>query len=209
MNISSEYFIYINIFIALIYLIFIIVGYVKGFLFEIISLFFTIASVFISWFLAPVLAGLYPILNVASLSKETELLSKLINLNTLVNTVIYFVIMFLVLKLINWIMCFLIKGMNKIPVIGKFNQILGALTGILNATLVTLALSLLLSLPVFENGEEIRKGTVFKYISNVTDQALTYVIDNVDFNNVKNQFEDFDIDNAREEFKQWIDYKNE
>lgn len=208
MNISSEYFIYINLFIVLIYLIFIIVGYAKGFLFEIISLLFTVASAFISWFIAPVLAGVYPIIDIASLNKETELLSKLVNLNALANTVLYFVIVFLILKLLNWILCFVVKGMNKIPVIGKFNQILGGLTGIINATLITLALSLLLSLPIFANGEEIKNGTMFKYINQISDKVLTYIIDNANMNNIKNQFDDFDIDNARDDFKKWLNFKN-
>lgn len=208
MNISSDYFIYINIFVGLIYSIFIVVGYVKGFLFEIVSLFFTIASAIIAWFAAPVLASTFPIINITDLNKETELLSKLININALANTVIYFVIVFLVLKLLNWIISFLVKGLNKIPVIGKFNQILGAIVGIINATLVTLALSLLLSLPVFKNGEEIKNATIFKYINKYSDEALTYIIDNVDLNNIKNQFDNFDIDSARDEFKQWLNMNN-
>lgn len=204
MNIPSAYFIYINVFIGIIYLILIIIGYKKGFLFELVSFAFTIVAGIVSWFVSPVLASLYPIVNLENLSKETELVSKIINLNALLNTAIYFILTFLVLKLFYFLLAILLKGMNKIPVIGKFNQLLGGIAGIFNATIITLVLSLLLSLPIFSNGNEVKNGTVFKYISNLTDKVLTILVDNVDLDNLKNKFENFDVNSARDDFKDWL-----
>lgn len=209
MNISSDYFMYINIFIGLVYLLFIIIGYSKGFLFELISLLYSLISGLVSWFLAPILANLYPIFDINNLNKETEILNKFVDLSAMINTLIYFVIVFLVLKLLYVFIAFILKGMNKVPVIGKFNQILGIFAGIFNATIITLALSMLLTLPVFKNGDEIKNGTVFKYVSEYSDKLLTYIVDNVDLDNVKKQFDNLDIDNARLEFKNWIESKKE
>lgn len=208
MNIPSTYFIYINIFIGLIYLLFIFIGYRKGFLFELVSLLFTIIAGFVSWFVSPVLASLYPIANLENISKETEIISKIVNLNALLNTAIYFVLTFLVLKIFYFVLALLLKGMNKIPVIGKFNQILGALAGVINATIVTLALSILLSLPIFKNGAEIKEATLFRYISNINDSVLDVLVDSIDLDNLKNKFENFDIDSARSDFKEWLQIKN-
>lgn len=207
MNIPSVYFIYINILIGIIYLILIIIGYKKGFLFELVSFAFTIVAGLVSWFVSPVLASLYPIANLENLNKETELVSKIINLNALLNTAIYFILTFLVLKLFYFLLAILLKGMNKIPVIGKFNQLLGGIAGIFNATIITLVLSLLLSLPIFSNGNEVKNGTVFKYISNLTDKVLTILVDNVDLDNLKNKFENFDVNSARDDFKDWLQIK--
>lgn len=209
MKVSSDYFIYIDIAIALIYLLLIIIGYKKGFLYELISLLYTGISLLASWFLAPILASLYPIVNYEDhIVESMQTISKLIDLNPILNTAIYFVIVFLVLKLIYWILALLIKGINKIPVIGKFNQILGIFAGILNATIITLALSMLLSLPVIDNGKEIKDGTVFKYVDEYSQNVMNYFIENVDLNRFKHQFEDFDVDEARQSFKKWLEIKN-
>lgn len=208
MNIPNNFFIFIDIFIAIIYFVFIIIGYKRGFLFELVSLLYSVISILISWFLAPILANVYPIINIDNLNKETELITKVFDLSTMINTLIYFVIVFLLLKLIYIVIAFILKGMNKIPVIGKFNQILGIFAGMFNATLITLSLSMLLTLPIIKNGEHIKNKTLFKYISNYSDKILNYIVENIDFDNIKLQFDNFDIDNARLEFKNWIESKN-
>lgn len=205
MNVPSNYFIFIDIFVVLIYLIFIIVGYKKGFLYELLSLVYTAGSLIVSWLLSPVLASIYPIIKLENSSAEIELLSKFVNLDAILNTIIYFVIIFLILKLFYFVLALIFKGMNKIPVIGKFNQILGSIVGILNATLITLTLSLLLTLPVIKNGSEIKNNTIFKYVSKYTDTIVTYVIDNVDLDHIKQEFDEFDVTKAREEFKNWLE----
>lgn len=186
-----------------------IIGYKKGFLFELVSLLYTAASVAISWFIAPILASSYPIIVLSNVNEEAELLSKLINIDAITNTIIYFVLIFLILKAIYIVIAFILKGMNKIPVIGKFNKILGGLFGIVNATIVTIMLSMLLNLPIFENGNEIKNNTLFIYVDEYSKLALNYVIDNVDLSSVKYRVDNFDINNAREDFRSWLHINNE
>lgn len=210
MNISSNYFIYINIAVAIIYLVFIVIGYKKGFLYELISLIYTGISIAVAWFIAPVLGKLYPIFSLQKLNSEAELVSKFINIDAILNTFAYFTIVFLILKLFYIVLALVLKSLNKIPVIGSFNQILGAVAGIINATVITLALSLLLSLPAFKNGEEIKNGTVFKYVCKYSDSLVNYVVKNVNLDHIKEQFDSFDVENARNDFEQWLDFnKNE
>lgn len=205
MSIPNNYFIYINIFIALIYLIFIIIGYKKGFLFEFISLIYTAGSAILAWFLAPIFASMFPIIMLSDKNTEAELLSKLVNIDAISNTIIYFVIVFLILKLLYLFIAFILKGMNKLPVIGKFNKILGGIFGIVNATIVTIMLSMLLNLPIIQNETEIRNNTLFKYVEEYSDLALNYIVENVDLDYIKNKIDNFDVDNARNDFKLWIE----
>lgn len=207
MKVPSDIFIYIDISILLIYALFIIVGYKKGFIFEIISIVFTGLSLLAAWFLSPVFAGLYPIIKLNNLNNKTEIINKFVNIDALLNSILYFVIIFLVLKLLYLLLSIVLKGFNKIPVIGSFNKILGAFAGVFNATLMILSLSLLLYLPIFENGEEIINKTFFKYIDEYSDSVLNFAIDNSDLNSFKDGFNDFDVDNAREEFKEWLQFK--
>lgn len=205
MSIPSNCFIYINVFIGLIYLTFIIIGYKKGLLFEIISLVYTGVSLVIAWFLAPVFSGMFPIVILSNMNVEAQLVSKLINIDAISNTVIYFVAIFFLLRLFYFLISLLLKGMNKLPVIGKFNKILGGLFGIVNATLVTIMFSMLLNLPLFDNAQEVRNNTLFKYISEYSDVALNYVVDNVDLDGIKAKFDSVDVDKARDDFKAWLE----
>ena len=162
MIIPENYFIYITGFIIAIYLVMIYIGYRKGFLYELVSLLYTAASLILAWFASPVLASLFPLFDISSLNEKYELIDHFFNLNNLLNTVAYFLIIFLVLKLLYVFVALLMKSLNKIPVLGKLNQILGACSGVINATLIALALSMLLSLPLISNGREVREKTILK-----------------------------------------------
>ena len=211
MNIPKEFFIYINIFIIALYLVFIFIGYKKGFLYELISLLYTGLALGAAWFVSPVLASDFPIVDLGQVSGgQYQMISTMLNLNSIVNIVIYFLLTFLVLKLLYVFISLLLKSMNKIPVVGKFNQILGAVFGFVNATLIILSLSMLCSLPILKNGEEIKNGTILKFITSYSDQALNYVMKQVGNNSLSQEVTDFDIEAYREDLKQWIlQHKND
>ena len=206
MIIPESSFVYIDIAIVAMFICFIIVGYSKGFVYEVLSLLYTAISIVASWFLAPIFASMYPLVKLENLNTQAELLSRFINLDVILNTVIYFVLIFIIFKILYILLSLIFKGMNKLPVLGTINKILGAVIGILNATIVTIFLSLLLTMPIFKNGNEIKNNTIFKYINNYSDEAITLIVQNVDLNHIKQQFKDFDINNAREDFKLWLEH---
>ena len=211
MNVPQEYFIYINIFIIALYLVIIFFGYKKGFLYELISLIYTGLALGAAWFVSPVLASVFPIVDLSQVSGgQYHMLSTMLNLNSIVNIVIYFILTFLILKIVYVFISLLLKSMNKIPVIGSFNQILGAVFGFVNATLIVLSLSMLCSLPILKNGEEIKNGTILKYITKYSDEALNYVMLQVGNHNLSQELTNFDIEHYREDLKQWIlQHKND
>lgn len=209
MSIPVEYFGYISIAIGVIFLALVIIGYVKGFLFELVSILYTALSVVASWFVAPILASLYPIISLAKLYPEYAILTNFVNLDALLNTFAYFLICFLVLKVFSWVLSLLLKSFNKIPVLGKANKILGAIVGALNGLLVCLALSMLLTLPIFKNGIEVRNGTILRFTNKLNTITLNFVAEHVDLDHLKEQFDSFDVDSAREDLKNWLDNSNE
>lgn len=204
MIINEKYFIYISIFILVLYLVFMIIGYKKGFIYELVSLIYTGLAILASWFVAPILGKLYPIIKLENIYEDASIVSKLINIDPIINTIAYFAIVFLVLKLFYVVLSLVLKSLNKIPVIGKLNQILGLLAGIFNATLVTLAISLLFTLPVFKNGKEIKEKTILLFVDKYTTEALSYALDNVELKHIEDVFDSIDIDAARLEFKQYL-----
>ena len=208
MNIPEAYFMYLNVIIALIYLAFIIIGYCKGFIYGVISVIYTGLALFISWLLSPVLSNLYPIVNMESESLEAQLLNKFIDTNQIINNVLYFVIIYLVLKVLYIIISLIVKAFNKVPVLGTFNKILGGILGFVNATIVALLISVVLTLPVFKNGNEARDASVLKYIKSTSDKVVSYIIDNMDIK-FDASLDKFDADEVRLEIKEWILNNNE
>ena len=204
MQIPEQYFLYISIFIGAIYVAMMFIGYKHGFLYELVNLLYTAASLALAYFVSPVLASIFPIIDLSKTEGQYKALNDIFNLNKIINTVAYFIIVFLVLKVLYIFISLFVKSLNKIPVIGKFNQILGLVFGVFNATLIVLCLSMLLSLPLIKNGKEIRDKTILRYITKYSDEALTFLVEKAGEQNLGDKIEGFDIDSYREDFKTWI-----
>ena len=204
MVIPESFFIGISIFIVVIYLLMIYLGYKRGLLYELVSLLYTALALFIAWFAAPVLASLFQLFDISKVSDKYALLNKVLNLNSLLNTAAYFLIIFLIMRLLYLFISLLVKGFNKIPVIGGINRIFGALLGVVNGTLIVLALSMLLSTPLIKNGKAIKENTLLKYVSYYSDQAFEYIVEKIYDSNAEFDGEGIDIDSYRQEFKEWL-----
>ncbi len=203
MVIPQNVYIYISIFIAALYIVMMIIGYHKGFLYELVSFLYTGLSLLAAWFLSPVLAKLFPLIDADKLG-QYKVMIDLFHLEETLNIVAYFLIIFLVLKIFYIFISLLMKSLNKLPVIGKFNQFLGAISGIINATIITLAISMLFTLPIFKNVNEVRERTILKYINQFTAQAYSFVMEKVVTDKLDLDLKDLDVDQLREQFKEWI-----
>ena len=181
-----------------------IVGYNKGFLYGLISFAYTGLSILLSWFASPVFAKLFPLIDLDKLSAESMMLNKLLNLNGLINNITYFIIIFLVLKIMYIFLSLLLKSLNNLPVIGKFNKLLGTLFGIFNATIITLFISMLFSLPLFANGNDIKNKTILKYINGFTSDVITIIANNISENKINDTSEVFDVEEYRKELENWL-----
>ena len=181
-----------------------IIGYNKGFLYEIISFAYTGAALAFSWFASPVFAKRFPLINLDKISAEAKVINGFLNLNSLINTIAYFVIIFLILKVLYIFISLILKSLNKIPVIGKVNKILGSLCGIINATIITIFISLLFTLPIFANGKEIKEKTVLKYVNSFTNEIMTLIAKTISENNIDG-IQGIDVDQYRIEFENWLD----
>ncbi|MDO4197388.1 MAG: CvpA family protein [Erysipelotrichaceae bacterium] len=196
--------IFINIFVVLFYIIMIYLGYKRGLVYGLISLLYNLAAIVLSWLVSPVLAVEFPIVNLSNTTDPLSPLYTLVNVDPFINTVIYFIIIFVLSQVLFTFVMLLSKGVNKIPVLGSFNRVLGLLMGFINSTLILILLSLLFVLPVFSNGNEIKDKTLFKYIESGTTAVLNYGADHLD----PNMFADstgFDAEAVRNELKLWIE----
>ena len=198
MVISSSYFIYINLVLLVLYLIGLIVGFKNGLILQIVDLLFNVIALFIAYFVSPILAAHFPLV------KLDEVYTAL-NLNTLIDMLIYIVIVFVILKILYLIIKPLFASVSKIPLLGFINRIGGALMGIVNATIIVLLFCMLLNTPIFKNGNEIKNGTYLKVVDNLSYKALEFSMDHINFDSIKNEIKDFDIDESRKAFEKWLE----
>ena len=197
MNIPNNMFMFIDVVVLLIYVVTLFFAYKRGFLFEVINLLFTLFTMFIAWFLAPIFANLFPIIK---LDKPYSLL----HIEPMLNTLVFFLIIVIIIKLISMFILPLFKKFSNIPLLGGLNRLLGLIIGFINATIIVLVLSMLLSTPLVNNRNEVKENTVFKYVEVYSNEAFKILADNFDFKHISNQIKDFDVDKAREDFKEWL-----
>ena len=151
--------------------------------------------------MAPLLASKITLINI-DLSAYPIL--AIFNLNELFNTIIFFVLIFFVLSIFGFLIKNLFKSVSKIPFLGFFNRILGIAVGFINATIITLLLSLLVSLPFINNGKQIKEESLFKYVNVITNKALVSLSDYIDIDSLSNNIEGLDINHARDELNKWL-----
>ena len=204
MVINENLYIFISLAVIAIYVLLIISGYKHGFIYELVSMLYTAIALALAWFMSPVLADLFPLVDLSTMDGQLKLLNELFALNSMINTVIHFLLVFLVMKLLYFLIAALTKSLNNIPVIGKFNQFLGAFAGFLNATLIVLVFTMLLTTPLFKNGKDVRDHTLLKLVSDTSDKALSYVIGKVSSSDLKSEGVNLDVDAYREELKEWL-----
>lgn len=204
MNIPSNLFIFIDILIVVIFLFCIIKGLINGFVFELINILFLALSFAVAWFISPIFASKVPLI---VLDVKNELALKLIEFSDaviLVNNLLWLVIIVLILNLLFMIIKPIFKKISKIPVIGPFNRVLGGILGGLRAFVICLLISVLLSMPVIQNGKDVNEGTVLKYADDVTSYATNLILNNINLDKIKEEFDDFDVDKARNDLASWL-----
>lgn len=197
MVVNSEYFIYINVFIVVIYVIFALIGYKNGLVLQIIDFIYNILAILVAWFISPIIAAHFPLV------KLDELYTAL-HFDVLIDTLIYCVAIFLILKLIYMFIKPLFKGVSKLPLLGFINKIGGFLLGVVNATIIVLLLSLLLNTPLIENGKEIKENTFLKYCDNLSTKTMELTLKHINLEAIKDSIDNFDIDSSRDDFEKWL-----
>ena len=197
MLVSSQYFIFINAFIVLIYVVFAAVGYKNGLIYEGLNLLISVIGIIIAWITAPILAKHF------LLFELSDLVFELFDVNYYLHLLIYFVLVFLLVRLLYFLISPLLKKLCDLPVLGFLNRLGGLLVACLNATFVVLLLSLLLNTPLFSNGNEIASNTFFKPIKQYSSKLTALIIEKAVEINL-DQYGDFSINECSKQLEEWL-----
>ena len=201
MEIRTDLLFVIDVIIVTVCVFCIVKGYINGFFYELINFIFILLSIVLAWFVSPVLSKAYPIFKLNSGNELIDTISSTLNLNTLFNNVLWFVIVVFVLIILSLLLKPLFKKLVKVPVLGFFNRLLGAIFGILNSFIIILLISIFLSLPVIQNAKEVKQKTLLRYTDKVSKVVNNYIVNNIDLDAVG---DDLDVDKARRELYDYL-----
>lgn len=201
MHITNSYFIIIDIIIVAIFVICFVVSYKNGIIYELISFFMLLISGFLGYFLSPILAKRF------YLFKPELQENPFINSQTIyysINVIIWFVVITVFFVLVFTLIKPLFKKLTKIPVVGWVNKLFGLVFGLIKGFIFCSLLSCLLSTAFFENYNEIKNGTLIKYVDLFSSKAISFVVKNIDYKELNSELSDIDIKNTQEQFENWL-----
>lgn len=195
MYIPENLYFLVDIFVILVMIVCLIVGFKKGFLYQLADLFSFVIAFIIAWLLGPILAE-----HVKIFTADETLLDAIVE--PLINNLLWFVIVIIIVKLIFAIILPVFKTIKAVPILGSVNAIGGLVTGAINGFIWITIFGLILLTPLFENGDDIRDRTIYKPFNAFSDKLITMIAQKIDDEMISEGFEY--VDESREAFDDWL-----
>lgn len=148
-----------------------VMGFTKGFLNRIFSLVAWLASLILAWYLAGALSS--TIMLIPKSIMDHNIVNEVISV--LLNFWVFYLLMVIILRFAFMLFKPLVDGLSKLPILKTVNQVLGVLFGMIISLVVMIALTIILMIPIFQNGQAVIDATPLKY----TQPIVTLVIDHV------------------------------
>ncbi|MBQ6654160.1 MAG: CvpA family protein [Erysipelotrichaceae bacterium] len=160
---------FINIGVIAILVISLIIGYVKGFLWQVLKIIGILAIIILSWILSSGLSELIQIFPRKYAPFASTGLADLFY--DKINTICWFLILFVAGLIILAILKPLFKVITEIPIVKGVNKTLGALLSLIPAFLLIVVVTFILNSAIFANGKEIVGKSLLRYTDDVIDYA--------------------------------------
>lgn len=173
MYLSTQSSFFINIFLISLLLYYILSGYRKGFLLQLIDLLGLIAAFLVAWILAAPLGNQIKLLPESLTPFLGTPLEEVMYKQ--VNIVAWFLLLFAVACILVVAFKFIAKSVQHIPIIASVNKIFGVLFAIVRLFIVAFIIIFVLSTPFFKNGAEIIDNSFLKQFREYGMQALSFI----------------------------------
>lgn len=197
MYIPSSLFNIISLAIIIICFINVIIGYKKGFIFQLLTLLSFLGAFIVAYLCAPIFSNHIVLFKVGTTVVD-EITSHLLNY------FIWFVLILIVTKIVFDIIIQFSKAVSKIPLIGFANKLAGSIFGLFNSFIWIMVISAFLLTPIFKNGQEIRDNTVLKPFNEVTNKVIVEVGSKIDFDRLKIEIDQTEVDAVRGKIEGWL-----
>ncbi|MBR2067814.1 MAG: CvpA family protein [Solobacterium sp.] len=171
--INESWFMYINIAILIMTIVFVFLGYKKGFVRSIVSLFTSLIAMYVAWLFSGILAEHLPIWPVNIHALNGTALAEAAR--RYINEIFWFVVLVILVRILLTFVNYLLKSLKDIPLIGKFDSLLGGVFGVVESCIWIFILSIILALPVFKNGMDVKNNTVIGPVSSISSAIFSHV----------------------------------
>lgn len=148
-------------------------GYIDGFLFKLLDLTATFIALIVSYYIATKLNDAIILIpqDLFSLGVHPQIETFLL---TQANLILLMLIAYALIRLCLLILFPLFKSINKVPVIGFLNRLLGSFLGCVHAYIILFLLVLLFHSPFVVNGNEVIENSALKYVKDSATQIAVY-----------------------------------
>jgi len=148
-----------------------IIGYKKGFIWEILRTLGYLAAALLSWIVSP---GLAEVINIIP-KKWAPFAGTSVGdlIYTRINYVAWFIIVFLVIVILLALLKPLFGAVGELPVLKNVNGILGALFALLTSFIVMLVIVYVFNTALIKNGKDIIEASFLKYVQIAGSGVLT------------------------------------
>lgn len=197
MEISQHYIQLVNPFLLILTVFLIFVGYRKGFLSKVLSLFSFAVIVIAAYYLSPILAVNFKILPRSWAPYQDGPLNTFFYEQA--NQWFIFACVVLLASALLFVLKPIILLIGELPIISKLNSLFGCLFGVIESLLFIFVLLIILHTPFITNGKEVIEQTILKPIEQVQIQMFSQ-LEEVNFDFIQK------IDNTTiEKFKKYLE----
>lgn len=145
-------------------------GYRKGFLSKLLSVFSFIVVVLISWNISPWLADAFQVMPQEWAPYQGSILQEFFY--GYMNQLCIFVILVAVVSLALFVLKPILLLIGKLPVISWVNSLFGSLLGLVEAFLVMCVLLFILQTPLIANGNEVIEKTLLSHAAELQEKVF-------------------------------------
>lgn len=175
MTLSTNSVIFINVAVVLLLVISFIIGYSKGFIWQLVKTLGILVVILFSWILSPGLSKLISIFpRKYAPFNGTELADVFYDK---INSLCWFLIVLVVGLIILAIVKPLFKVITEIPIIKQVNKVIGAILSIIPSCIIIMLATYVLNTAIFTNGKEIVNGSLLRYTDVVVNKISTVLND--------------------------------
>jgi len=162
-----------NVFLIIILVLFILTGYRKGVLLQILDFFGLLVALFIAWMFSPACGAVFNVIPKEFTPFQNTILASLFYKQ--INSVVWFIILFLAVSLLVFLLKPIVKTVGKIPVLKQLNSVFGIVFSILKLLTTSAIIIFVLSTPLFKNGGEIVERTWLKHMRSITTSVMGFI----------------------------------
>jgi len=162
-----------NVFLIVLLLLFILTGYKKGLLLQLLDFFGLVVALFLAWLFSPAFGALFRFIPKEFTPFQDTILADYFYKQ--INSIAWFIILFFIVSLLIFLLKPIVKTVGQIPILKQLNGTFGIGFSMIKLLIISTMFIFILSTPLFKNGNEIVERTWLVHIRSVTTGVMNFI----------------------------------